>query len=135
MHKRFEHLWIRAVGVQLYGEAKAAELFQKRRQLRLKRRLASGDADPVQRALPPRKKGFHFCNRHFRFVAPFGQHQPWIVAVGAAQVAAGQEDRAGDLARIVQQRQFLYSCNTHNDVPPPQMRQHNQYTRYCILCQ
>ena len=40
------------------------------------------------------------------------------MTIGAAQIAAGQKYRAGDLTGIIQQRQLLQSANTHGDTPP-----------------
>ena len=118
MKKNLQHSGIGAVGVQLDGIAKITDSFKKLRQLRLERRLPAGDADTVQFAPAPLQICKHLRLRDFRPPAPLRKHQVGVMAVWAAQIAAGQKYRTGDLAGIIQQRQFLHSANAHGSAPP-----------------
>ena len=118
MKKNLQHSGIGSVGIQFYGITKITDFFKKLRKLRLERRLPAGDADTVQFAPAPRQICKHLRLRDFRPPAPLRKHQVGVMAVWAAQIAAGQKYRTGDLAGIIQQRQFLHSANAHGSAPP-----------------
>ena len=106
--------WKGAVRVQFNKEAQRADAPEKAFQLRLKQRLAAGHGHAVEQTAPFFQKAEEFF---LRDVLAAAQHQRRVVAEGTAKVAAGQENRAGDAAGVVQKRHFLQTADAH-DVPP-----------------
>ena len=106
-----QELGVAGLAVQLDGEAQGLDLLQKSLQPGAEQGLSAGDADPVQQPLPLGEESQQLPAVHGG--GEGAGHQVPVVAEGAAEVTAPQENRAGHPARPVQQRQFLQSLNVH----------------------
>ena len=71
----------------------------------MKRRLTAADTNSRQPATSWIKKGEQLVNRDL--LPALAESKTAVVAEWAAHITARRENRAGDLTRVVQQRQLL----------------------------
>ena len=94
-----------AVGVQLHQKSQLPYAADEILQIRLQRGLTSGDAHPLQNALPFSQKVQHLPGPVLRLHR--SRQQLAVVAERAAEIAASRKDRGGHMAWEIQQRRFL----------------------------
>ena len=103
---------MRAVGVQLYGEAHVLHAAQQVGQLPVQQRLAAGEGHAVEEAAPLFEEIDESRVVHDGLGAAVDQLE--VVAERAAEIAPAQKHRARHAAGVIEQGHFLEAVDFHD---------------------